>query len=151
MTLIHATLLTLATICVLHCEPWSGLSAACTSHVSTLLSHHLCASTRNGGFLNIRCVLFSSPSAYRGGSVGSVSSLSSPQVDDVVCSCEGSFVLLESVREGIIRECPSESLESRNDLVSMVCAWDAFVEECSVIDTSLIQHSLLECTSPVLC
>ena len=79
VTLIHATLLTLATICVLRCEPWSGLSAACTSRVSTLLSHHLCASTRNGGCLNIRCVSFSSPSAYRGGSVGSVSSLSSPQ------------------------------------------------------------------------
>ena len=62
-----------------YCEPWDGLSATCTSHVSTLLSHHLCASTRNGGCLNIRCVSFSSPSAYRGGSVGCVSSLSSPQ------------------------------------------------------------------------
>ena len=58
-------------------------------------------------------------------------------------------MLLESVRDGMIRECPSELLESRNDLVSMVCAWDAFVEEGSAIDTSLIQHSLLECTSPV--
>ena len=47
-------------------------------------------------------------------------------------------MLLESVREGIIRVCPSESLESRNDLLSMVCAWDAFVEEGSAIDTSLI-------------
>ena len=56
LTLIHATLLTPATICVLRCEPWSGLSAACTSRVSTLLSHHLCAPTRNGGCLNIRFV-----------------------------------------------------------------------------------------------
>ena len=48
VTLIHATLLTLATICVLRCEPWSGLSATCTSRVSTLLSHHF-ASTRNCG------------------------------------------------------------------------------------------------------
>ena len=70
---------------------------------------------------------------------------------DVACSCEESFILLESVRDGIIRECPSELLESRNDLVGMVCAWDAFVEEGSAIDTSLIQHSLLECTSPVFC
>ena len=72
-------------------------------------------------------------------------------MDDVACSCEESFMLLESVREGIIRVCPSESLESRNDLVDMVCAWDAFVEKGSAIDTSLIQHLLLECTSPVLC
>ena len=72
-------------------------------------------------------------------------------MDDVACSCEESFILLESVRDGIIGVCPSESLESRNDLVSMVCAWDAFVEEGSAIDTSLIQHSLLESTSPVLC
>ena len=71
-------------------------------------------------------------------------------MDDVACSCEELFVLLESVMEGIIKVCPSESLESRNDLVSMVCAWDAFVEEGSAIDTSLIQHSFLECTSPVL-
>ena len=66
-------------------------------------------------------------------------------------SCEELLVLLESVRDGIIRECPSESFESRNDLLSMVCGWDAFVEEGSAIDTRLIQHSLLECTSPVLC
>ena len=45
----------------------------------------------------------------------------------------------------------SHFCESRNDLVGMVCAWDAFVEEGSAIDTILIQHSLLECTSPVFC
>ena len=72
-------------------------------------------------------------------------------MDDVACSCEESFMLLESMRDGIIWECPSESLESHNDLLSMVCAWDAFVEEGSAIDTSLIQHSFLECTSPVFC
>ena len=66
-------------------------------------------------------------------------------------SCEESFMLLESMRGGITRECPSESLESRNDLLGMVCGWDAFVEEGSAIDTSLIQHSLLECTGPVFC
>ena len=59
-------------------------------------------------------------------------------MDDVACSCEELFMLLESVREGIIRECPSESLESRNDLLSMVCAWDAFVEEGSAIDTDTL-------------
>ena len=59
-------------------------------------------------------------------------------MDDVACSCEESFVLLESVREGIIRVRPSESLESHNDLVSMVCAWDAFVEEGSAIDTDTL-------------
>ena len=80
LTLVHATLLTLATICVLRREPRSGLSAQCTSRVSTLLSHHLFASTRNGGYLNMRCVSLSSPFAYRGGSVGCVSSLSSPRV-----------------------------------------------------------------------
>ena len=72
-------------------------------------------------------------------------------MDDVACSCEESFMLIESMRDGIIGVCPSESFESRNDLLSMVCAWDAFVEEGSAIDTSLIQHTLLECTSPVLC
>ena len=41
-------------------------------------------------------------------------------MDDVACSCEELFMLLESMRDGIIRECPSESLESRNDLVGMV-------------------------------
>ena len=72
-------------------------------------------------------------------------------MDDVACSREESFVLLESMGDGIIGVCPSESLESRNDLVGMVCGWDAFMEEGSAIDTSLIQHSLLECTSPVFC
>ena len=76
--LIHAILLTLITMCVVRREPRSGLSAQCTSRVSTLLSHHLFASTRNGGYLNMRCVSLSSPSAYRGGGVGCVSSLSSP-------------------------------------------------------------------------
>lgn len=137
-TLIHATLLTLATICVLRCESWSGLSAACTSRVSTLLSHHLCASTRNGGCLNIRCVSFSSPSVYCGGSVCSVSSLSSPQW----------MMWPVLVRS---RKCLFKVFESCNDLAGMVCAWDVFVEEGSAIDTSLIQHSLLECTSPVFC
>ena len=70
-------------------------------------------------------------------------------VDDVACSCEESFILLESMREGIIRVCPSELPESHYDLVGMVCAWDAFVEEGSAIDTSLIQHLLLECTTAV--
>ena len=37
LTLIHATLLTPATICVLRCEPWSGLSAACTSSYHILV------------------------------------------------------------------------------------------------------------------
>ena len=53
-------------------------------------------------------------------------------------------MLLESTRDSTIRECPSESFESRNDLLSMVCGWDVFVEEGSAIDTSLIQHSLLD-------
>ena len=70
-------------------------------------------------------------------------------MDDVACSCEELFILLESMREGIIQECPSELPESHYDLVGMVCACDAFVEEGSAIDTSIIQHSLLECTSPV--
>ena len=73
------------------------------------------------------------------------------KVDDVACSCEELFMLLESMRDGIIRACPSESFESHNDLLGMVCACDVFVEEGSAIDTSLIQHLLLECTSPVLC
>ena len=76
--LIHDNLFTLLTICVLRREPWSCLSAQCTPRVSTLLSHHLFASTRNGGHLNIRCVSLSSPFAYRGGGVGCVSSLSPP-------------------------------------------------------------------------
>ena len=54
LALTHATLLTLFTMCVLLREPWSGFSAACTSRVSTLLSHHLFASTKNGGCLNIK-------------------------------------------------------------------------------------------------
>ena len=73
------------------------------------------------------------------------------KVDDVACSCEELFMLLESMRDGIIRACPSESFESHNDWLGMVCACDVFVEEGSAIDTSLIQHLLLECTSPVLC
>ena len=57
----------------------------------------------------------------------------------------------ESLRDGIVRICTSEPFESCNDLLSMVCAWDASVDEGSGIGTSLIQHSLLECTSPVFC
>ena len=47
--------------------------------------------------------------------------------------------------------CECERVLWRGDVVGMVCAWNAFVEEGSAIDTSLIQHLLLECTSPVLC
>ena len=47
-------------------------------------------------------------------------------------------MLLESMRDGIIRVCPSESFESRNDLLSMVCAWDVFVEEGCAIDTDTL-------------
>ena len=71
--------------------------------------------------------------------------------NDAASSCEESLELLESLRDGIIRICPSEPFEGCNDLMSMVCAWDAFVEKGSAIGTSLIQHSLLECTSPVFC
>ena len=73
------------------------------------------------------------------------------KVDDVACCCEKRLMLFESLRDGINRICPSESFESTNDLVSMVCAQDASVEEDSGIGTSLIQHSLLECTCPVFC
>ena len=70
--------------------------------------------------------------------------------NDVAC-CEESLELLESLRDGIIRICPSEPFESTNDLLGMVCARDAFLDEGSANGTSLIQHSLLECTSPVFC
>ena len=73
------------------------------------------------------------------------------KVDDVACCCEKRLMLFESLRDGIVRICPSEPFESTNDLLSMVCARDAFVEKGSAIGTSLIQHSLLECTSPVFC
>ena len=71
--------------------------------------------------------------------------------NDAASSCEELLELLESLRDGIVRICPSEPFESTNDLVSMVCARDASVEKGSGIGTSLIQHSLLECTSPVFC
>ena len=71
--------------------------------------------------------------------------------NDAASSCEESLEPLESLRDGIVRVCPSEPFESTNDLMSMICAWDASVEEGSAIGTSLIQHSLLECTSPVFC
>ena len=73
------------------------------------------------------------------------------QVDGVASSCEESLELLESLRDGIIRICPSEPFESADGLVSMVCARDESVEKGSGIVTSLIQQSLLECTSPVFC
>ena len=72
-------------------------------------------------------------------------------VDNVASSCEVSLELLESLRDGIVRICPSEPFESSNDLVSMVCARDASVDAGSGIGTSLIQHSLHQCTSPVFC
>ena len=72
-------------------------------------------------------------------------------VDDAACCCEKRFMLFESLRDDIIRICPSEPFESCNDLLSMICAWDASVEKGSGIGTSLIQHLLLECTSSVFC
>ena len=71
--------------------------------------------------------------------------------DEVACCCEKRFMPFESLRHGIIRIRPSELFESINDLLSMICAWDASVDEGSAIGTSLIQHSLLECTGPVFC
>ena len=71
--------------------------------------------------------------------------------DYMASSCGESLEPLESLRHGIVRICPSEPFESCNDLLSMVCARDVSVEKGSAIGTSLIQHSLLECTSPVFC
>ena len=83
------------------------------------------------------------------GGVGCVSSLSSPKL---ACLCEKRLMLFESLKHGIIRMCPYELFESTNDLVSVVCVENAFVvEKGSAIGTSLIQHSLLECISPVFC
>ena len=73
------------------------------------------------------------------------------KIDEVACCCEKRLMLFESLRHGIVRICPSEPFESTNGFVSMVCARDASVEEGSAIGTSLTQHSLLECTSPVFC
>ena len=56
---ILATLLTLITICVVRWEPRSGVSAQCTSRVSTLLSHHLFPSINHGGCFIIKCVSLS--------------------------------------------------------------------------------------------
>ena len=78
--LIHATLLTLITMCVVHWEPWCGLSAQCTSRVPTLLSHHLFPSTNHGGCFITKCVLLSTLSMCCGGGGGCVSSLSSPRL-----------------------------------------------------------------------
>ena len=72
-------------------------------------------------------------------------------IDDVACCCEKRLMLFESLRDDIIRTYPSEPFESCNDLLSMVCARDASVKKGSGIGTSLHQHSLLECTSPVFC
>ena len=72
------------------------------------------------------------------------------KVDEVAC-CEKRLMLLESLRHGIIMICSSEPFESCNDLLSMICACDVSVEKGSAIGTSLIQHLLLECTSPVFC
>ena len=80
LTLVHATLLTLATICVLRREPRSGLSAQCTSRVSTLLSHHLFASTNHGDCFVIKYVLLSTLSMCCGVGFGCVSSLPSPML-----------------------------------------------------------------------
>ena len=83
------------------------------------------------------------------GSVGCVSSLSSPKL---ACLCEKRLMLFESLRDGIIRMCPYELFESTNDLVSVVCVENAFVvEKGSAIGTSLIQLLILECISPVFC
>ena len=126
------------------------MSAQCTSRVSTLLSHHLFASTNHGGCFIIKCVLLSTLSTCCGGGVGCVSSLLSPR-DEVACCCEKRLMLFESLMDGIIRVCSSEPFENTNDLVSMVCTWDAFVEEGSAIGISLIQHSLHQCACPVFC
>ena len=72
-------------------------------------------------------------------------------IDDVTCCCEKRLMLFESLRDGIIRICPSEPFESTNNLLSMVCAQDASVKKGSAIGTSLIQHSLHQCTCPVFC
>ena len=69
--------------------------------------------------------------------------------NDVASFCEESLKPLESLRDDIIRICPSEPFEGCNDLLSMVCAWDASVKKGSAIGISLIQYSLLECTGPV--
>ena len=66
-------------LCVVCREPWSGLSAQCTSRVSTLLSHHLFPTTNHGGCFIIKCVLLSTLSTCCGVGVGCVSSLSSSQ------------------------------------------------------------------------
>ena len=71
-------------------------------------------------------------------------------IDNVVCCCEERPMLFESLRYGI-RICPSEPFESHNDLLSMVCAWDASVDDGSGIGTSFIYHSLHQCTSPAFC
>ena len=71
--------------------------------------------------------------------------------DDVACSCEESLEPLESLRDDIVRICPSELFESCKDLLGLVCAWYVSAEESSTIGASFIQHSLLECTSPVFC
>ena len=73
------------------------------------------------------------------------------KVDEVACCFEKRLMLFESLRDGIIRICLSEPFESCNDLLSMVCVWNASVEDGSAIGTSLIQHSLLECTCSVFC
>ena len=41
--------------------------------------------------------------------------------NDAASSCEETLELLESLRHGIVRICPSEPFESCNDLLSMVC------------------------------
>ena len=41
--------------------------------------------------------------------------------NDAASSCEESLEPLESLRDGIVRICPSEPFESTNDLLSIVC------------------------------
>ena len=57
-------------------------------------------------------------------------------IDDAAC-CEKRLMLLESLRHGIIRTCPSNPFENVIDVLGMVCACSAFMDEGSVIGTSL--------------
>ena len=65
-------------------------------------------------------VLLSALSTCCCGGVGCVSILVITKVDDVASSCDKRLMLFESLRDGIIRICPSEPFESANDLLSMV-------------------------------
>ena len=112
---------TLHNLCVLRKEPWSGVSAQCTSCVPTLSLHHLFPSTNHGGcFIHQVCLVEHIVRVWCG-DVGCVSSLSLPRLmvwPVIVRRDSGCF---ESLRDDNIRICPFEPFESCNDLVGMVC------------------------------